>query len=631
MWRKKCSRILKFIINRVNYDGKLKDEIQLIGEMLVMIEKYKKSLVAPLDKDELHIFNITNSLERSVQEILEIVNNKAYGIYLIGGMRGSGKTSTINLCSTKYWRSDLIRITINCNRMIGIESFIYFFIEELYTEVKDLKLPDEIFNEINDIRMKIHNNVINKQVNKNDISKRESTKTDKSDEVGQAYKQNILNDSLRFFKKVSYKESSTDIEETTSGINIINEIQERNDEFILINRISDVMVEISAKKKSKEYRDYNIVLIIDEIDKQNKKFIEDLLDHYKNLFLNSHITTFFLVDLLNFLEINQGNELENKLLSYFTKSIYIPTINYDDIKDYLYREFGVENYKEVIIANYLTNGVFRKVNTYKYLGECSESDLFLKAYIFSLLLNKSEFKCEKLYIKDLYKIFLKDIMEEFFYKSYIYSSEIKKYMENAQEKYSCKYNFYKVIIDSLMQTCNKTEYIKYIILPEQEIKYFLNNRGKDKLFHEYSYKKIEYEFDKNQGYKINSYFYNEQPKFIKISNNQPYDGKDIVRLIETLQKNVKNLYIVKKVKVFGESEEYSYSAILEISKPIGNVMYSIEDFSFSYEDGWSIEALKNFIEKNEIKLIEIETDDEPIEDNMEYIREMLLKKIEGEY
>lgn len=595
-----------------------------------MIEKYKKSLVAPLDKDELHIFNITDSLEKTVQEILEIVNNKAYGIYLIGGMRGSGKTSTINLCSIKYWRSDLIRITINCNKMIGIESFIYFFVEELYKEVTELELPDEIFNEINDIRMKIHNNVINKQINKNDISKTESTKIDKNEESGQEYKQNLFNDLFRFFKKNTYKESRIDIDETNNRINVIKEIQQRNDEFILINRLSDVMIKISAKKKDKKYREHNIVLIIDEIDKQNKKFIEDLLDHYKNLFLNSHITTFFVVDLLNFLEINQGNELENKLLSYFTKSIYIPTLSYGDIKDYLYREFGVQDYKDVIIANYLTNGVFRKVNTYKYLNKSDESNLYLKSYVFLQLLNKSEFKYEELYLKDLYKILLKDIIEKFFNMSYIYSSEIKEYIEKAQKSFFFRCDFYNIIIDSLRKVCKETEYVQYIILPNQEIKYFLNRRGKDKLFDEYSSKRIVYKFDKSEVCKINSLFYSKQPKFIKISNNQPYDGNDIIRLIETLQKNVENLYIVKKVMVFYGNEEYSYSAILEIKKTIENVMYVIEDFSFSYEDRWSIEVLKKFIENNGIKMIEIETDDEPIENNMEYIRKMLSKEIEGE-
>lgn len=598
---------------------------------VVMIEKYKKSLVAPLDKDELHIFNITNSLDRSVKEILEIVNNRAYGIYLIGGMRGSGKTSTINLCIAKYWRTDLIRIRINCNRMVGIESFIYVLIEELYEEVKDLKLQDEIFNEINDIRMKIHNNVINKQVNKNDILRKESSKTDRGDEVGQTYKQGIFNDRLQFLKKVSYKESSSTIDETSSGINAIKEIQERNDEFILINRISDVIVEISRMKKSEEYRDYNIVLIIDEIDKQNKKFIEDLLDHYKNLFLNSHITTFFLVDLLSYLEINQGNELENKLLSYFTKSIYIPTINYDDIKDYLYREFGIDNYKEVIIVNYLTCGVLRKINTYKYLEEYKESNnLFLKAYIYNLILNESKLVCNKLYIEDLYKIFLKEIIEEFFYKNYIHSSYIKEYMENMQKKYLYKYDFYKVIMDVLMRLCKKNDCIKYILLPESEIKYFFSNEGKEGLVYEYIHKKIEYKFDKDQVNRINSYFYKEQPKYIKISNNKPYDGKDIIRLIETLQKNVENLYIVKKIIDYMGREEYSYSAILEIKRSIGMVMYLIEDFSFSYEARWSIEELKNFIKDNEIKLIEIETDEEAIEENINYIRDMLSEKIKGE-
>ncbi|WP_252244007.1 hypothetical protein [Clostridium sp. ZBS14] len=590
-----------------------------------MIEKYKKSLVAPLDKDELHIFNITNSLEKSIQEILKIVNDRAHGIYLVGGMRGSGKTSTINLCSAKYWRSNLIRITINCNKIIGIESFIYFFIEELYENIKDLKLPVEIYDEINDIRMKIRNNVSNKQVNKNDMLKKETSKIDKSSEAGQTYKQSIFNNRLEFLKKIIYKEYNSAIDEISSGINITEEIQEKNDEFILINRISEILIKISEQEE-----EYNIIIIIDEMDKQNKKFIEDLLDLYKNLFLNSHITTFFIVDLLNYLEINLGNELDNRLLSYFIKSIYIPTINDDDIKDYLYREFGVDNYKEVIIVNYLTCGVLRKINTYKYLEGYEERDIFLKAYIYNLILSKSELVGSKLYIKDLYKIFLKEVIEEFFYKNYIYSSYIREYMKNREEKYSYKYDFYKVIMDSLMKICTEMDYIKYIILSQSEIKYFLNKEVMHKLVYEYTDKKIQYTFDKYQVSKINNYFNEKQPKYIKISNNQPYDGNDIIHLIETLQRNVENLYIVKKIMVFMGSEHYSYSAILEINRSIGRVMYSIEDFSFSYEDSWSIKALKNFIRNNGIKLIEIETDDEPIEQNIDYIRDMLCKKIEGE-
>lgn len=594
-----------------------------------MNEKRKKYLVAPLEKEELHIFNVTSSLEKSIQEILDIINNKAYGIYLIGGMRGSGKTSTMNLCTTKYWKTDLIRITLNCNRMIGIESFIYFFIEELYEKTKGLILPDEILGGINDIRIKVQNNVLNKQIDKNDIFNKESSKVDKSNEIGQTFKKSIINNWLEFMKKIVYIESKSSIDEISNSINTTKEVQEKNDNFILINRITEILVKIAEPKEEGNSK-YNVVVIIDEIDKQSKKFIEDLLDFYKNLFLNSHIITFLVVDLLNYLEINHGSELDNKLLSYFVKSIYIPTISDKDLKDYLYREFNINNYREYIIINYLTCGVLRKINTYKYLEGYNDFDLFMKAYIYYLVLSESVLSSNKLYIEDLYKIFLKEIIEELFYQGSIQTSYIKEYIKKREEKYLYKYDLNKVIVRSLAQICKDNEYIKYILLPDGEIRYFLNiKKGAEcKLLYEYSHKNIEYKLEKHQFYKINRYFYKETTRYIQIPNDKSRDFRYIIRLIETLYERVENVYIIKKIGEFYGSEGYSYSVVLEIDRMIGRVMYVMENFS--EEDSSKIREVEEFFKENKIRCIYIETDYEPIKGNVDYIRNILCEKIEGE-
>ncbi|WP_068786783.1 hypothetical protein [Paenibacillus phocaensis] len=66
-----------------------------------------------------------------------------------------------------------------------------------------------------------------------------------------------------------------------------------------------------------------MILVIDEIDKQDHFYLRDLFSKYKNLFLNSHFISFFVVDQNQYQEIAFSSDLEDRLKIYFTRLFYL--------------------------------------------------------------------------------------------------------------------------------------------------------------------------------------------------------------------------------------------------------------------------------------------------------------------
>lgn len=583
-----------------------------------MIEKFKKSLVSPLENEELHIFNSTYLSETCINNILQVINEEIYGIYVIGGFRGVGKTSIINLCSKKYSKSNLIRVTINCNKLVGVESFIYFFIEELYQQVHDLNLDNDILKELEDIKININNVVLNKRTNRKNAYVERKNQEDNTKKIQNAYGFKLFKDTFSLFNKKELVRLNKNTESVSDTNDIVQEIEERREKFILIDRIVKVVNKICRNAGS-----YNILLIVDEMDKQDEKIIEELLSCYKNLFFNTNMITFFVVDTLQYIRINSGNLLDNKMLNYITKSIYIPTLNKDELRDYLYREFDIDNYEEVIIINYLSQGIYRKLNVYKYLNGYRERETFNKAYLYYEVSKELENLSLPLYIKDLLLIIFKDIIEELFVYGEIKLNDIKRYLIESKNKYYYKFSLDKLLI-SLKKVFNDTLILKHVYLLRDDIVYMLNEDINLKMQFEYRNKKIIY--DTKLSY-INKYIDELEPIYVKVSNNNPDDYRYIIRLIQTISNEIKNIYFIKKITDFGES----YSVAIEVNKDIGQVMYVVEDFSFSYECFYAIKALNEYFEEVQITIPWVEIDDEPIKENIKYIREKVKKIIDGEY
>ncbi len=574
-----------------------------------MIEKYKISLIEPLDSEELHIFNSTYKVNSCINDIVNIIRNKAYGIYLVGGMRGCGKTSLMNLCHKIEEKNKCIKVNIDSNKIMEIENFIYFFIYSLSIEAEKNNFTDDIINDLIKLKNIVMNGKKNYKTNEANLS---NIKTNV--QVNEEDNSLNINFISNFLKLGRNKKSSNNVSKTNEYFTIersLEETIERNDLFIVIERLSQLLNKIST--------DYKILLVIDELDKRDKEFIIDLIDNYKNLLFNSKIITFLIVDTLTYIDIVKGNELNNKLLNYIIKSIYVPTNNLNEIKNYLYREYGVVNYEEIYLANYQSLGIYRKLNLYKYLTNNEDNYIFSKSYLFYFILNYIENYLIESYYIDCFKVFLKDMIEKLFEDKYIMINYIEETIRNNDILYKKDFlNILKLALNSF-STQNKSIKLEEVGYKNKYILQLTYNENFE-LKLEHGIKHIEFKL--NYRMKINSYLHNNNKyQYIKITTNDTDSYHYVFRFINTLNENIENIIIVKKIfEAFGV-EQSSYSIIIDINKKIGRILYCIEDFSFSYEYRNGIESVRKFLTDLNIKIIEVEIDDEPISENIEYIME----------
>ena len=125
---------------------------------LKMIRNYKNSLVEPLSVEEFHIFNSTVESDTCISEITGIFKNDVYGIYLLGGLRGSGKTTLMNLSYKLVASSKYIKITIDCNKVMDLNNFIDIFSFHLLEEVSKREFSQDIREKIMELAKRFYYN-----------------------------------------------------------------------------------------------------------------------------------------------------------------------------------------------------------------------------------------------------------------------------------------------------------------------------------------------------------------------------------------------------------------------------------------------------------------------------------------
>ncbi|MFJ2044132.1 P-loop NTPase fold protein [Paenibacillus taichungensis] len=585
-----------------------------------MIKNYKKSLIEPLIGEELHIFHSNEDIDQLSKNIVKIIEDKLHGCYLLGGFRGTGKTSFLNLCCAKFHENDIIKINLDCNKLIEIGNFLFFFIKELVKIVDSIPISEQLKMEI----LKLHEQVSFKNIDrKSQISINKVLHNHLSEE-SQNEKASLSFSLLdKLFNLATGQESlykyKQDENASIENSQLV-ELEMRNDEFILVDKLSDLLRRLVAEN-------YQLILVIDEIDKQGDIFLQDLFSRYKNLFINSHLISFFVVDQNQYQHIVFSSELDDCLKTYFTRLFYLPTFNLKDIQNYLYREFQVKNMSECYKAAYLTNGVIRKINTFNYLEDDYNNYIMQKAELYHELLSHPEFsKYKSTYITDKCKFIVKDFIELLFYRK-------KLHMGQIVEVFRQKFNNHNIpispeiilvsILDIIKNNDNfKVEDSSTIEESTIELEASLSNPH----FIEYD-EKINPSEELSDYHKINTSILKIKSNPIKIVERDYQGFEHFIRIIETNFRSVKNIILVKKISDFNGIEVDNYSALLIMEKPIGLIIYSVEECSFSYEGPPVEEELLSFMKEKNIKIILIETDDEPINKNLQFLIEQADKVI----
>ena len=564
-----------------------------------MIRNYKNSLVEPLSVEEFHIFNSTVESDTCISEITGIFKNDVYGIYLLGGLRGSGKTTLMNLSYKLVDSSKYIKITIDCNKVMDLNNFIDIFSFHLLEEVSKREFSQDIREKIMELAKRFYYN------DKTVAIKEEKNKKEKVDAIHFQEEKGIqLGINAKYtniYCKRQDKSQTEDrifIEET---IQLRNELQRNNYQFLMIEDFKKLLKTISY--------DYGIILVIDELDKQDNKFVVELVNKYKNLLLESRIITFLVVDTISYKVLLSGNELNSVFLSYLTKAIYFPLNDYRDTRNYLYREWEIEEEKEICIAYYETLGIYRKLNIFPYM---KRNDLIVPAYIFCFVMEHVETKIRNSCEKDCFKVFVKEVMAGIMTDGGLYKDKIREQVAANNNVYLRW--FADKLEEALEDFCKK-----YSFLVKENGKYVLDDFlcVEHKLKLEYS-RKIKLE---TYSHNINSRGINlgKEYKYIRITKGDPYAYKYLIRFIETLTNKIENIIIVKKIVETPWGEGNKHSALIIANRKIGKVVYCIEDFTFIDEHRRGAEEIYKYLEKNKIKCIEVEIDEEEVEKNINYI------------
>lgn len=593
--------------------------------MEYMIQKYKRSLVEPIDKEELHIICSNTGQDKAVEQLVTILRERLYGIYLVGGIRGCGKTTTINLARKLVDKEELIMLHLNCNKLVSVDSFLFYLTRELLNAMREKDVSDDVRKGLEDLKKCIYymkENTVQSEVTLNEEKSMQNSISTEIEVAGQKKFKNLFG----FGAQKRTSETSNKNVGHSNKKSATEKLQERLNDFQLVDKLSQEFHLIATKEQG-----YHFAIILDELDKQKPEFLIDLLSYYKDLFFNSKLITFLIVDLMSYLKLLEGNEVESLIKSYITDAIYVPTDTYDELRSYLYREFNVENEYACMECYYETLGIFRKVNTFQYTNRRSEEKVIniLLFYEFMKRL-ESQYDFESL---DLVKVAVKELVEMWVRKKNIKVEYVKQYL--------CSKSYYENIFDlqkGIMECFEIIERKYSFIAKDGESTNPVYRIWEDynkiqKMALDLKKKDIEFHLEKRGWDGINeSMELKFTYKYIKVCDHEDRN-RFFKQIFYTLYSNIEHVWIVKKVMepYFEKEESYAYSVLIGVNKRIGRVIYGIEDFSFSYESSWGIYDVKEFLKEQAIKEIEIEIDDENIEENIDYIVSVARKKIEGEY
>lgn len=589
-----------------------------------MIKNYKKSLIEPLDKGELHILHTSYWIEKLISQIVYLINEKAHGVYLVGGLRGIGKTSLLNLCLREVQSNKYCRIKIDANKIHDKSDFLYFIVEELYTALHGNITAEEINVELENLKQivvekrivetgnSIDLNIKNEKYNKELI--REST----------LFQHGLFNNLFNRQLVIENEESMSAIksESVTNANKIV--FSERIDDFIIIDKLSRLL------KTLDEYHKYTIVISIDELDKQSSLSIESIFDYYKNLLLNSHIIVFMCVDTLKYAKVTAGNYIDNEYRSYFTDCFYMPTLEYQELVKYLYREFLINDHDKAIMVNYESCGIFRKINTHQFISKKSDK-VYLAALAFHLMMDGIKIgNFYDNYEYDIFKVLLKEALQILLKYKQITMNELCDFLSKKEFEYDLKFEFTSQFIDSFSKIELLINNVETISIPHNSSnnKTFkiINDALPVKSFTDI--KKITFS-NEYIGQNINRSIYSKDciPILIEQRNNDAFYYFE--RFVETLGSKIENIIVIEKICNWDKAEVQTYSGIVVVNKTIGRVAYIIEDCSCSYEGKASHKDVLDFLEKLGIKKIIVSTDEVPIQDNLDYIFEKVDSIIYG--
>lgn len=588
--------------------------------------KDRRNIVSPLKEKDLHLFFCSNETEKDMKYIIESINKNIYGCHLIGGLRGSGKSSFVNLCCDPFEGIDMnIILRIDLSENDTDSSILRKIIRELYLSKSDRIITSELIESIDALYNRTFYDI--KSIIKTEIyaNKEQSNIVSEKNDYFLNFFGNlpIISQMLKSQINLSEQEQFEEKDVEQKITHILNEMAELFDDDL--RRIE--LINVFRKFNEDGYR---VFLIFDEIDKCSSEKFEYIFNTLKSIVLNERLISFFIVGYDDYIKYSTSNYLTNPLSTYFITRTYIPTFDFELLKKYTLHVLGKRNLFQLQKLYYQTYGLIRNINMNEYsnykFNRFDETNVF--PLIFTDVIKSIENKYKNFEI-DACKTILKEIMEQIYRRENISIEELLEFIDGINGIKSIKQEDYLIMLNSLIDVSK--EYFNVFGLRFKEGKQIISfNRKHKKLVQDLIMKKEEEDIHTDE-YKcllevdksINTYTSRFSKSNILIKINEGNGFRKLRDVIEASIMEINRIVIVKKrIQAFGR-DEFEYSGILFCNRTVGNVAYLAEDCSWSYEKANRLDNFLGFVKSLKINPLIIEIDDMCIQSNFDYIAEVI--------
>lgn len=530
---------------------------------------------------------------------------------LLGGVRGCGKSSLINLAAE--FEKNLV-VKIDCSIVDEDVDLLILITNELKkildrNEVPlDEKPSVEVDRLIREITFSATN--IYRVTTLERILKESGEIADFVAEVCLPFKAFNLKSSIRARLKEVLVSKKDETEELLQQR--VTAYFERKTAFcLLIDKIN----EISGKK---------LVLIFDEIDKNSVEFLDMIFDKYKSFFTSGKTTNIFLISIPQYYHIMYGNACEN-IAVYFDKKYFLRAASFQLFKNISYNE--IRSSIALEINYYLNQGVFR--NVYADMeAEKRNISLMSKAKYYTKLAGFVNSRDElNDFIKEILMLVLNKVLQMGFIDNQLKLSNLKQICSE-------EFSIYKNIqLEELTLYVLKSSVVvnteNWINLNEDKIVFDYNifeEKYKKDLYNDFDSENSSSHWEHYKGDELSAeerLRYNHEHKFKDINNGQikirNYADLEFVLIddsnnshgdiIKTLlyREGIKAFVKVKKENYLGD--EFGYVFFIGSSINGKYVLY-YKNASWSYEACWVGKKIDNFVSANNIKNITVEVNED---------------------
>lgn len=365
------------------------------------------NIIEPITEDIVGFSFLTDKLNAQIRELKRLVKEDVYGCYLVSGMKGVGKTSFINIALSnlddRQRGKENVIVRLNAVRLSDAKELLSLLIKELLLIARDRNSPINAFCANIEIIHAMNEGILKKTVQGQAALELELGKTlsiGKETEIG-VDTDRITKPLFKIrsnFKGNHKKQLKANVGSELKG-GFEYSLQEKPDQ-----RFRELLNEF-------EQSGIRLILVLDEIDKCEKSFMEDVFRQYKDLLTNYKLFCFFVTDERVFAD--SATIKNNGFDTYFIKRFYLPLLSYRETMQYCYKHFNENAISCVDILYYLTLGntralnIYYKTQSFANIYRLDEVVLLYKARLFQYIMDNIQYELDEEDVRNLKSDFLK--------------------------------------------------------------------------------------------------------------------------------------------------------------------------------------------------------------------------------